>query len=549
MNLLKGHTGKYILFVLLGIVAAVANTAIIYIINEVIAGYVDNTETDTVTYLYYFGGAILMFFISRWMVSYGMVGFMQNMLYKIRLQVVEMVLKSPFHPLVKNKEKVYTALTRDTNNVVNATLNIVDLLTNSILVIMCLVYMGILSWKLLLSFGGMLILALGIYAVSERKAVSLFNQAMSNDDRFVKSLNELLTGFKEVIIARKKGADIRDKHMKPALEEAVDLNKKALVFHLNNRIIGQMAFYIFIGALLLFIGNNIGAERSQIISFVFVLLYIWSPIETIVLMVPSLSQAKISLNRLGSLSEALSDTDRGYSESPRQIDFNSLEVESMVYQYQSETEDLPFRVGPNTFGLSKGEVVFIFGGNGSGKTTFVNLMIGLFTSDEGTMKVNGEVISPERFADYRALFAPVFSDFHLFPEAFGIENFDKEKAAEYVNMFELEGKVEIKDTGFSTTNLSTGQRKRLALISAMLEKKPVLILDEFAADQDPYFRRKFYNEILPFMKTEGFTVAAITHDDNYYHLADRIYKMSEGKLKSVIVPSPSKAEKAIEILN
>ncbi|MFA0963353.1 cyclic peptide export ABC transporter [Roseivirga sp. BDSF3-8] len=549
MNLLKGHTGKYILFVLLGIVAAVANTAIIYIINQIITAYVDNTETDTETYLYYFSGAVTLFFISRWMVSYGMVGFMQDMLYKIRLHVVEMVLKSPFHPLVKNKERVYTALTRDTNNIVNATLSVVDLLTNSILVVMCLVYMGILSWKLLLCFGGMLILALGIYAISERKAVTLFNQAMSNDDRFVKSLNELLTGFKEVIIARKKGADIRDRHMKPALEEAVGLNKKALVFHLNNRIIGQMAFYIFIGALLLFIGNNVGAERSQIISFVFVLLYIWSPIETIVLMVPSLSQAKISLNRLGSLNEALSDTDRGYSESPRQIDFNSLEVDNVIYQYQSDTEDIPFRVGPNTFGLEKGEVVFIFGGNGSGKTTFVNLMIGLFTSDEGTMKVNGEIISPDQFADYRALFAPVFSDFHLFQEAFGIENFDKEKAAEYLHIFELDGKVEIKENGFSTTNLSTGQRKRLALISAMLERKPVLILDEFAADQDPYFRRKFYNEILPYMKGEGFTVAAITHDDNYYHLADRIYKMSEGKLQNVIVPTPSNAERTIEILN
>ncbi|MEN7551670.1 cyclic peptide export ABC transporter [Rapidithrix thailandica] len=548
MNLLKGHTGKYISFVLLGIVAAVANTAIIYLINEVIAKYVEDTRSDTGVYLSYFAGAVALFFISRWLVSYGMVGFMQDLLFKIRLRVVEMVLKSPFHPLVKHKEKVYTALTRDTNNIVNASINMVDLLTNSILVVLCLVYMGILSWKLLLCFSLMLCFALVVYAISEKKAVGLFNQAMSKDDQFVRNLNELLSGFKEVIIARKKGADIRDQHMKPALQEAVVLNKKALVFHLNNRITGQMAFYIFIGSLLMFIGNQVSVERAQVISFVFVLLYIWSPIETIVLMMPSLSQAKISLNRLGSLQETLKDKDLGYNEAPQQMDFQSLEVESMVYQYQAEPGDLPFTVGPNQFELRQGDVVFIFGGNGSGKTTFINLLIGLFMADQGQIKVNEQAIVPEQFAEYRALFSPVFSDFHLFERAYGMNGFDRNKALEYLRLFELDHKVLIQENGFNTTQLSTGQRKRLALVTAMLEKKPILILDEFAADQDPYFRRKFYQEILPYLKQEGFTVAAITHDDNYYHLADKVYKMYEGKLEKVTLSASLNKSGIVEYL-
>ena len=530
MNLLKGHTGKYSLFVTLGFIAAVANTAIIYIINQIITGYVDQSGMGQEPYLWYFGGALVLFFTSRWMVSYGMVGFMQDLLHKIRLQVVDMVLRSPFHSLVSNKEKVYTALTRDTNNIVNASINMVDLLTNAILVVMCLVYMAVLSWKLLLAFVGMLVLAIAVYALSEKKAVALFNQAMSNDDAFVKNLNELLTGFKEVIISRKKGTDIRDKRMKPALDAAIGLNKKALVFHLNNRIIGQMAFYVFIGALLFVLSQPMGVENSTIISFVFVLLYIWSPIESVVLMVPSLSQARISFSRLEALRNSLSETDHGYEQEARQIDFASLEVQGMDYQYKTNEEEIPFRVGPNNFRLDQGEVIFIYGGNGSGKTTFVNMLIGLFMADQGALKVNGEALGTDRFADYRGLFAPVFSDFHLFDEAFGMDSFDKEKAVEYLRLFELEEKVSLAEHGFNTTNLSTGQRKRLALITAMLEKKPILVLDEFAADQDPYFRKKFYQELLPFMKQEGFTVMAITHDDNYYHHADKIYKMDEGQL-------------------
>ena len=100
-------------------------------------------------------------------------------------------------------------------------------------------------------------------------------------------------------------------------------------------------------------------------------------------------------------------------------------------------------------------------------------------------------------------------------------------------MFEMKEKVEMTDQGFTTTDLSTGQRKRLAIIAAILEEKPILVLDEWAADQDPYFRKKFYTELLPLIKDMGHSIIAVTHDDKYYSYADKLYKMEYGRLKNV----------------
>ena len=140
------------------------------------------------------------------------------------------------------------------------------------------------------------------------------------------------------------------------------------------------------------------------------------------------------------------------------------------------------------------------------------------------------LINKENYSNYRSIFSVVFSDFYLFDELLGIDNMNIQKCNDYLQLFEIEQKVKLDNNHFSTIDLSTGQKKRLALIAMLLEEKPVLVLDEWAADQDPYFRKKFYTEILPFLKKEGFTIIAVTHDDKYYHCADKLYKMDYGKL-------------------
>src|SRR5579864_4775183 len=104
--------------------------------------------------------------------------------------------------------------------------------------------------------------------------------------------------------------------------------------------------------------------------------------------------------------------------------------------------------------------------------------------------------------------------------------------SEYLQRLKLAHKVQIEKGKLSTTDLSQGQRKRLALLTAFLENRPIYIFDEWAADQDPYFKDFIYVNLLPDLTARHKTVFVITHDDRYYHLAERIITMDDGQVTS-----------------
>jgi putative ATP-binding cassette transporter len=188
-----------------------------------------------------------------------------------------------------------------------------------------------------------------------------------------------------------------------------------------------------------------------------------------------------------------------------------------------------FQLQPFDFHLKAGEIVFVVGGNGSGKSTFLKVLTGLYEPAIGQLLWNGKPVSADRLASYRNLFTPIFTDFFLFRRLIGLTQADEAHLREQLSTMELAGKVDIANGELTTTALSTGQRKRLALALAETEHRPVFIFDEWAADQDPVFRRFFYTELLPAMKARGQTVVAVTHDDAYFAQADRVLKMDYGR--------------------
>jgi putative ATP-binding cassette transporter len=212
---------------------------------------------------------------------------------------------------------------------------------------------------------------------------------------------------------------------------------------------------------------------------------------------------------------------------------------NVTHTYHREGEDSSFMLGPINLALTPGELVFLVGGNGSGKTTLSKLLIGLYSPEGGEVRLNDTPITDENREFYRQQFSVVFSDFYLFDSLLGLDAPDlDDNARRYLALLRLDNKLKVQDGVLSTTDLSQGQRKRLALLTAYLEDRSIYVFDEWAADQDPLFKEIFYYQLLPELKARGKTIIVISHDDKYYHVGDRIIKLDDGQLsfdKSVLI--------------
>jgi putative ATP-binding cassette transporter len=253
-----------------------------------------------------------------------------------------------------------------------------------------------------------------------------------------------------------------------------------------------------------------------------------------------LSQVNVSVDNLERLEATL---DKGLDESKDQeaeplIDLSSfaaIRFEGVCFAYKDPDGNATFQVGPIDGEIRRGEILFLIGGNGSGKTTFLKLFTALYRPTQGSIRIDNVEIGPANIQSYRNLFSAIFSDFYLFEKLHGLKTADPERVNALLRLMEISDKTAFSEGRFTNTNLSTGQRKRLALVVSYLEDKPVYVFDEVAADQDPEFRRYFYETLLPEMKSNGKTVVVVSHDDRYFHAGDRVLKMDYGKLADLPV--------------
>jgi len=294
---------------------------------------------------------------------------------------------------------------------------------------------------------------------------------------------------------------------------------------------GSALFFIVIGIILALQGSmNFGSEVLS--GFVLVLLYVKGPLTQLISTLPLLGQTQIAIKRLAELSLRFSNPEANLlvptSKKHPSQGAGSIELKGVTYTYSDVSGSTVFCLGPVDLCIKTGEMLFLVGENGSGKTTLIKLLLGLYEPQEGIILLDGAPVVAGNRDDYRQLFSTVFSDYYLF-EDFVIGKDFAAEASVYLERLELTHKVSMKDGKFSTTDLSTGQRKRLALVHAYLDLRPVIIFDEWAADQDPAFRRVFYTEILPELKRDGKTLIVISHDDRYFHVADRVVHMANGR--------------------
>jgi putative ATP-binding cassette transporter len=292
----------------------------------------------------------------------------------------------------------------------------------------------------------------------------------------------------------------------------------------------QTLFFLLLGAIVFIVPSFNPGQPETTVKVATAMLFLVGSLGALLQAVPIFARAESALATLESLKERLGDEPAvPPGEEVPIAGFETLDLEAVRFRYPATGDEPGFAVGPIDLSVRRGEVVFIVGGNGSGKSTFLKLLTGLYAADSGTIALDGRPIEAIGRARYRSAISIVFTDFHLFPELYGIAATPEETAAR-LDELGLGAKTSVRDGVFSTLDLSAGQRKRVALAVARLERRPILVLDEWAAEQDPSFRRTFYREILPAIAAQGVTVIAATHDDHYFDAADRVYRMEEGRL-------------------
>lgn len=525
----KTAVAKYIL---LGIFSGFCSFLFINSATRVIGLIMTGTFTSiSKEYIVIFASIILLFIWVRRTLAITIINLSQNLFWKLRKEILSSVLKANYQQLSANKTNVHTAILSDVNTLIDVSLSVIDFFTATILAISCLVYLSSISIVLFSITFAIALIGMTVYYLSSNKNAQQFQKARNLENNFQKHFVSILDGFKEIYMEPRKGNYLYNNKISAISNESLTNNIKAFTGFLNNQITGQVLFYVLIAAVLLIFSVVLSIRPADTVSFSFTLLYLLGAIETIMSLLPGIARAKVASAHLMKLKKELEDANYDhitYGEAISREDFLNIYIKRLEFNYGDQEKS--FGIGPIDFDMHKGDVVFIYGGNGSGKTTFIHTLLGLSLPSAGEIFLNNNLVSRSNYSTYRSAFAVVFSDFYLFDELIGIENADLSRWAYYLSIFELTEKVKLEGNSFSTTDLSTGQRKRLALIAALLENKPILVIDEWAADQDPYFRKKFYTEIIPVLKNEGISIIAITHDDKYYYCADRLFKMDYGKL-------------------
>jgi putative ATP-binding cassette transporter len=413
---------------------------------------------------------------------------------------------------------------------------------SAILVFFTLIYIAWLSSVALIVFVVFIIGAIIFYLSKVNELKKSLYESMTLENEFMNAVIHLLDGFKEVKMSESRSLELHE-YIRNISNSVLDLKGNVTTQMSVVNISAQSSFYLLV-ALVLFILPRLSLTSSNILTEISAgVLFLSGPISTLVGSVQVYATANVAAEHIDNLEAALERHVRPVSQRRagplviREL-FGEITFEGVEFAYLDNDGNVSFRFGPVDLSISRGETIFVTGANGSGKSTFLYLLTALYFPTRGIVRFDGQPVSEVNAQAYRNLFSVIFYDFHLFDRLYGLQNIDRQQVDALLERFQLTGKTRLIESRFETLELSTGQKRRLALLVSYLENKPIIVFDEWAAEQDPVFRRYFYTDILAELKAQGKTVIAVTHDDRYYEMnyIDRILKFEEGQLVPYSAP-------------
>ncbi len=484
-----------------------------------------------------FSICLITFWLSKQYVLNRTTIIVEGIIRDVRMRIMRSIRTTNLMVFEKmNRGRIYSVLSTETMTLSLSAGAVINATSSAFMLVFVIINIGFLSVHAL----GITLLfitsAVYLYILKSKTVNTELAAASRLENEFFDSLNGLLYGYKELKISRAKNTDFFNADLWSVISNTASLRIKTGKTMNQSVLIGQ-SFLLFTVAGVLFLLPNINpADVAIVVPVVALVLFAAGPIGDVVVAIPALARAGAAIDNVykleNDLKESQNEIEIFAENQPIQDEpFQSLSCKDIAFSYplQPGNNTKGFQLEPFDFSVKAGEIVFIVGGNGSGKSTFLKLLTALYEPSAGQITWNGRKVGSDRLASYRNLFTPIFGDFHIFKRILGVPDLDENHVRELIARMDLVGKTDIKDSRLTQTDLSTGQKKRLAMILAMLDNRPVYIFDEWAADQDPNFRRFFYTELLPEMKAAGHAIVAVTHDDSYFKYADRVLKMEYGR--------------------
>jgi putative ATP-binding cassette transporter len=527
---MKGASARIVVALL---TAGLSRGVLLAIFNAGVAKAADRTLTWQIPAVFF--AVLMLYLLASYYGIHHSVRAVEAMRERVRVRLAEKLLFAQLRFLeIRGTGDIYTQLGADLQRLRDAAMTFLNGMQAAVLVVFSL---GYLAWLSLPVFFATLItggLGAATYYWIDSDMRARIVHARSRETALFDALADTLSGFKELKLARARQRDHAG-YIARLAREFRELWVKTETLYQLIGITSQTFMFILIAIVAFVLPLFAPTGGIAIFQVVATILFLMTPLETLLQAIPSFAKARVSLQSIERLEKNLdSDAAETFDQIAKALDFQTLSFRDVHFRFDSAIAEEGFDVGPLDLDIRRGEILFVIGGNGAGKTTFLKLLTGLYAPAQGIIAVDGSTVDNTRRQSYREMFAAVFGDFHLFTQLYGLGHVEPQQMTELLEELGIAHKTRIKDGALSTVDLSTGQRKRLAYAVNRLADRQIYVFDEFAADQDPQFRAYFYTELLPRLKRDGKTVIAVTHDDRWFDVADRVLKMDYGRVAEIV---------------
>ena len=521
------------LMVSAGVMSGLLSAGVLALINYVLHHSSDHSLFMVLGFVVLVGGKLLSNLWSQLL----LVRLSQDTILDLSLSLCAKIVRAPLRGSERRGAgNMLVTLTDDVSWVTWAIQCFPQLIMNAAVVLGCGFYLAWLSWGTFLGVVGVTALGALGYQWLHTSAFSVISAARQARAELFGHFRSLTDGLKELLMHRARRQEFVNQEVRKAADSYRRMNVEATRRQVLAESWTQVSFYSLVGFIVFLFPSLVTVSPEVLTGYVVAVLYMMGPIWGIIGAVPTIERGQVALENIERLGVSL-DAD---GEVAQTVELGDLDAEippvvqwnEVVFSYGKEKgTEAPFVLGPISLELHPGELVFVIGGNGSGKSTFVKVLTGLYQPTEGNVTLAGRMITEANCEWYREHFSVVFSDFHVFHKLLGQSDSQSERLApQYLRLLHMEKKVTVHERTFSTLDLSQGQRKRLALVTAYLEDRPIYVFDEWAADQDPQYKEIFYKTLLPDLRERGKLVVVITHDDRYFHLGNQVIKLEDGKM-------------------